>query len=241
MRKLWLLIMLVGLVLVTPVLAQDADSDLCFEQGGLIDEETGRCQLHALLEINVDFPLDYADFPFVMERLDTLIDTEVQGFMTMFVESGIAPSWTGWGLNMTYSEVRHSDTVFTVIFDEYLYTGGAHGIPLIYTLTFDTEAEKELTLDDVFVDVEEGLTAVVPFAKAQIKKVLGDFADEDWIADGTSPDNELNYMAWALSDEGILFYFGAYQVAPYAAGTQTVMIPYAGLSHVLEPEFVPKF
>jgi len=224
--------------LAVPVLAQD-DSELCFNKGGLIDEETGMCKLHALLEINADYPLEYAEFPFVMERLDSVIDTEIQDFMTMFVESGLAPSWAGWGLSMVYSEVRHSETIFTVIFDEYLYTGGAHGIPLTYAFTFDTETETELTLDDVFIDVEAGLAVVAPLAVDQVTELLGEFADADWIETGTATDVDTNYATWALSDEGIIFYFGAYQVAPYAAGTQTVIIPFTDLLDVLEPAFDP--
>jgi len=224
--------------LAIPVLAQD-DSDLCFEQGGLIDEETGKCKLHALLEINADYPLEYTEYPFVMEQLNSFIDSEIQNFMTMFIESGIVPSYAGWGLSMTYSEVRYNDTLFTVVFDEYMYTGGAHGISFTVNFTFDTEAESILTLDDVFIDVDDALAAVVPFAVDQVTETLGEFADADWIAGGTDPEIEENYATWALSDEGIIFYFGSYQVAPYAAGPQTVMIPFTDLTDVLDPTFVP--
>ena len=238
MRKFSLVIILIWSILAIPVFAQD-DSDVCFEKGGLIDEETGQCKLHVLLEINVDYPLEYSDYPFVMEQLDNFVDSEIQGFMTMFIESDIAPSYAGWGMSMTYSEVRHSDTVFTIVFDEYLYTGGAHGIPITVNFTFDTDTETQLTLDDVFTNVDEGLATVVPLAVAQITETLGEFADADWIAGGTDPEVEENYATWALSDDGIIFYFGAYQVAPYAAGTQIVTIPFADLADVLEPAFVP--
>lgn len=238
MRKLSFMMMVVLVWMVLPVIAQD-ESELCFNRGGLIDDETGICKLHALLEINVDYPLEYAELPFAMERLDSVIDTEIQSFMMMFVEADIVPSWSGWGLSMVYSEVRYSETIFTVIFDEYLYTGGAHGTPITYAMTFDTEAETELTLDDVFTDVDAGLALVAPFAVAQVNELLGEYADSDWIATGTAPDDENNYATWALSEEGIIFYFGAYQVAPYAAGTQMVIIPFTDLLDVLEPAFDP--
>ena len=238
MRKLWLIMMLIFVCLALPVVAQD-DSELCFNKGGLIDPETGMCKLHALLEINADYPLEYTEFPFIMERLDSVIDSEIQSFLTSFVENGIVPSAAGWGLSMVHSEVRHSETVLTVILDEYLYTGGAHGIPLTYAMTFDIEAETELTLDDVFLDVDEGLEVVAPIAAAQVTEMLGEFADSDWIETGTATDVEENYATWALSEDGIIFYFGAYQVAPYAAGTQMVTIPFADLFEVLEPAFDP--
>lgn len=238
MKKLSLIVIVILSILAIPVLSQD-DSDLCFEQGGLIDEDTGRCKLHALLEINADYPLEYADYPFVMEQLDSFIDSEIQNFMTMFVADGIVPSYAGWGLSMTYSEVRYNDTIFTVVFDEYLYTGGAHGLPVTVNFTFDTDTETQLTLDDVFTDVDQGLAVVAPLAVAQVTEMLGEFADEDWIAGGTDPEVDGNYVTWALSDEGVIFYFGAYQVAPYAAGTQIVTIPFTALSDVLDPAFAP--
>lgn len=238
MHKLSLTIMIFLLGL-TPVLGQTAE-DICFDNGGFINPETGICEVRIALEINAAYPVQYADIPFVMEELDSALDSEIQGFMDMFNEGGIFPTVGGWAMDLEFSEVRHSDTIFSVLVDGYIYTGGAHGLSYQYAYTFDTENETVLTLDDVFTDVDAGLAAVAPLASIQITSNLGSFADSEWISDGTASDNPDNYASWSLTDRGISFYFGPYHVAPYAAGPQHVAIPFTELTNVLEPQFVPE-
>lgn len=223
----------------TPLFAQDPANDLCFENGGFLNTETEQCEVNLSLEINAIYPVEYMDSPFVMDQLDSIYDSEISAFMESFSEGGIFPTYGGWALDMTYSETRYDETIFSVIIDEYMYTGGAHGISFQYAFTFDTETEAILTLDDIFTNVDAGLATVAPLAVARINDALGEFADSDWIADGTATDNPDNYSVWYLSADGMIFYFGSYQVAPYAAGPQTVVIPWADLTGVLEPDFVP--
>lgn len=239
MSKL-LMTLLLALAIITPALAQDDAENLCFENGGFLNAETGQCDVHITLEITTNYPVEYIDMPFVMEQLDTVYDTEIQNFIESFSDgAGTYPTFGGWALDMDYSSAQYSDTILSVIISEYMYTGGAHGISFQYAFTFDTEAETVLTLDDIFTDVDAGLAVVAPLAVTQINETLGEFADSDWIADGTSPDNPENYGVWYLSTDGINFYFGSYQVAPYAAGPQTVVIPWTDVADVLEPAFVP--
>jgi hypothetical protein len=53
-------------------------------------------------------------------------------------------------------------------------------------------------------------------------------SDENWLADGTSPDRE-NFLAIVLEPTGFRVFFSPYQVAAYAAGPFEVVIPYAAL------------
>ena len=45
-----------------------------------------------------------------------------------------------------------------------------------------------------------------------------------------------NYQSWILTKKGLGITFDAYQVGPYAAGPQFVMVPYAALKDVVNPE-----
>lgn len=239
MRLFWTLIILI--IIAFPTLAQETDdrADLCYENNGIPNFVTGQCELRVSLDINVIFPVEYATMPFVMEVINPLLNEKITGFMDMFAEADIQPSFgSSWSLNVGYEEIRHSDTVFTIALYENMYTGGAHGINFATMLTFDTEAKTLLSLDDVLADVPISLSAIAPIAVTQILDNLGDFADVDWIADGTDPTNLNNYATWAITSDGLLFYFGDYHVAPYAAGPQTVVIPFADLSGMLESDFV---
>jgi hypothetical protein len=53
--------------------------------------------------------------------------------------------------------------------------------------------------------------------------------DEEWIGDGTDPSYTDTFTDWLISTRGLIIKFPAYQVAPYAAGDFTVVIPYGEL------------
>ena len=54
------------------------------------------------------------------------------------------------------------------------------------------------------------------------------------VSRGAAPKPE-NFQAWAITRHGLLIVFQEYQVGPYAAGAQTVLIPYASLAARLDP------
>ena len=54
-------------------------------------------------------------------------------------------------------------------------------------------------------------------------------------SDGAKPTPE-NYAVWNISAEGLVITFNEYQVAAYAAGPQEVVIPFAALKDILDPQ-----
>jgi hypothetical protein len=49
-----------------------------------------------------------------------------------------------------------------------------------------------------------------------------------------------NYRNWNITPDGLMITFDEYQVAPYAAGPQTVTVPYSELRGLINPEGVLK-
>jgi hypothetical protein len=44
-----------------------------------------------------------------------------------------------------------------------------------------------------------------------------------------------NYRNWNIATDGLMITFDEYQVAAYAAGPQTVVVPYSELQAVIDP------
>lgn len=106
----------------------------------------------------------------------------------------------------------------------YDYTGGAHGMPYWVPHTFDLETGNELMLSDIIADSEEELKEVVTeyfTAMYQVEPSL--YWDDaiDNVYEWTTMNS--NYY---LNKDGIVFYFGPYELASYAAGFQEVVVPY---------------
>ena len=128
--------------------------------------------------------------------------------------------------------------MLSLIFTTYQFTGGAHGSTVIQTYTFDLANDRLIRLDDLFTNTNDALAIIAPLVEESLTTTLGDMLDADWLAQGSGTDPQ-NYQTFSLDANSITFYFQQYQVAPYAAGLQTVTIPLAQLSSILAPDFAP--
>ncbi|NJR12921.1 DUF3298 domain-containing protein [bacterium] len=96
--------------------------------------------------------------------------------------------------------------------------------------------ERTLSLADLFQDGADPYALLAPLARADLTERLPDLAD--FVNPGTEPTAE-NFATWILASDVLILYFPPYQVAPYAAGPQTVTIPLADLAGSLRAEYSP--
>lgn len=118
-----------------------------------------------------------------------------------------------------------------------VFTGGAHPNHWPVTWVFDLTNGAALTLDDIFIDVQNSLKAIAPMMRKTLYQSLGDMANPDMLDDGTRPVMP-NYDGFIINNEGIAFFFAPYQVAPYAAGQQVVTIPWGNITFLIQPELL---
>ncbi len=145
-----------------------------------------------------------------------------------------------------------SDTRKESLYIEYQEAAGAHTVSYVFTLSVDTlgahpnsfyrifafslEDGKELAIGDLFAPRSEHLKRLSAIAEFELTKVLGEFADVDYIRQGVAPEAQ-NFATFAIEGADLILLFPPYQVAPYAAGTQEVSIPLSDLADVLKPEY----
>jgi hypothetical protein len=63
----------------------------------------------------------------------------------------------------------------------------------------------------------------------------GDILPGEMIQAGAGPNAD-NFSGWTISKKGLVINFDAYDVGPYAAGPQKVLIPYSVLKDLISPE-----
>ena len=113
------------------------------------------------------------------------------------------------------------------------YSGAAHGMPYTDFQLYDRETGEELYLDDILASSEEELNAIV--TRMFEERHDGDEIWEwglDYISEnaGFMEDHHLKAGDYYLTDEGLVYYFGAYEVASYAEGMPEVLISYDELN-----------
>lgn len=127
-----------------------------------------------------------------------------------FEEEGNEPTAEFKG---NFTLVEQTDRYVTYISEGYLYTGGAHSLPWYYGTTF-CKMDGGIVGYDLFVEPEQLTDIIAENIKTQWFDSME--ADEDYSdIEGTFglPTNQ----PWIEADS-LVFCYGPYEIAPYAAG-----------------------
>ncbi|HML22539.1 MAG TPA: DUF3298 domain-containing protein [Aggregatilinea sp.] len=220
------------LTLAAPVFAQEDD---CLSKGGWWDPDAETCTLRNGLDFTVHYPLELTAYPFADQVVNDYFTEARNSYITELLSAGFMPT-PGyiWAFQADYETFDFSDTLVSYNFTVYTFTGGAHGMTTFKSFVFDLANEKVLALEDLFQPGTDPLAVIAPVAQAKATEQLSEMTDAGWIAQGTAPD-PANYANWVVTPDALVFYFEPYQVAAYAAGPQTISIPWSELEGLAEP------
>ncbi|MBR2742143.1 MAG: DUF3298 and DUF4163 domain-containing protein [Clostridia bacterium] len=130
--------------------------------------------------------------------------------------------------------VRRADsTVLSLLYNTYMFSGGAHGMYSFYGRTYDSQTGRELALSDVVTDMS-ALPAVVA---AQIEKYCGDVEFYEGLDIEEYVEQNADTIFWTLEYDALTLYFNPYEIAPYAYGVQIVPIPFAEYPDLIADEY----
>lgn len=118
----------------------------------------------------------------------------------------------------SYDSVYIGADVASVALSISEYTGGAHGNTVIIGVNVDRTTGKELTQGDALALIGKTLPQVADESVVQLKATLG---EDLTFPEGADAKAE-NYGTFLVSEDRVTFVFNNYQVAPYAAGQQSV-------------------
>lgn len=143
----------------------------------------------------------------------------------------------GSDLTISYTVVLAQDDLVSVDFEVSSYfQGAAHPNSYSETFNYDLKNGKQLKLADLFKPGAKYLQAIANYCIADLKKQAtekGLMAEE--IEKGAAAKAD-NYQGWTITRRGLGIYFDPYQVGPYAAGPQFVLVPYSDLKDLINPE-----
>ena len=123
-------------------------------------------------------------------------------------------------INAKYLNSSHTESL---VFELYMYTGGANGNAAFKVFTVDNQTGKLLTLNDLVKKDKQ--VELLSFVKKSLNK---------WTNDGSSPvvfDDVVADLSfgmlqdWSMDDKNIYVYFDKYEVAPGVAGDITLPLP----------------
>jgi hypothetical protein len=168
------------------------------------------------------------------QRLNELVQKEVDTFRQSFLQNIAPPISTGSFLEVTYTLVSQIADIWSIKLDFSFYSDGA-AHPGLYSITVnhDLGQGRKLALSDLFLPNSNYLEVISNYSIADLKRQNPDI--DDSFLGGTAPTSE-NYRNWNITTDGLMITFDEYQVAPYAAGPQKVIMPYNELQAVIDPK-----
>lgn len=121
---------------------------------------------------------------------------------------------------VTYNQACH----LSFYFDEYFFTGGAHGSTLRRSNTYNLKNGNKVTLASVFNNKN--------YKDIIISEIITQ-ADANWQTEQIYFENyeqlikdNFNKRNFYLTKDGIVIYFNQYEIAPYSTGIVEFVLPY---------------
>lgn len=141
--------------------------------------------------------------------------------------------FNNWSEETYFWVVYNDDGMLVVNHHVYAYTGGAHGNYSSNYLCIDATNKKVLKLEDVMQPDTARLVKLLDQETRDRYKIEDDaplyeylFTDELYIPE-----------QFYISNKGITFMYGIYEVAPYSDGEVNIFIPYSKIADMLTPYF----
>lgn len=126
-----------------------------------------------------------------------------------------------------YTVTLNQDCFISLYFDNYEYTGGAHGMTTRTSDTWSLEGRKRLTLSDLFPDDFDYKKYLTTDIINQINKEISEGNNVYFDDYAKLVIENFNVNNFYLTPDGIVIYFQHYDIAPYSSGIRTFTIPYS--------------
>lgn len=121
---------------------------------------------------------------------------------------------------------NHNEKI-SIIYSDYLYTGGAHGMPASINYNFDLRIGKLLHLNSIITNKKQMNNLKTSLSQSlQAKYDAGENVFQEAISD-FNIDNKTTFYFY---NKGIVIRFEPYEVAPYSEGTIDIKVPYTTIN-----------
>lgn len=136
-----------------------------------------------------------------------------------------------------YDVTYNKDCVLSLYFDNYVYSGGAHGMTTRSSDSWNIVCSSPIRINDLFLtdDVNTFVTEAIveqidheALLEAEVFPYFEDY--ETLVKEYFSP------KSFYLNDIGVIVYFQLYEIAPYSSGIREFLLPY-GIGGAIRPRY----
>jgi hypothetical protein len=155
----------------------------------------------------------------------------------VYAEMGLDFIDAKWSCEVQIQVLLNTPNLLTLRYDEFNFTGGAHGNMATRFFNFDMRTGKLLQLKDILADKPGADNLLMPLAQKAFRASMREQGrsmesiDENFNFDKL-PEN------FAITHTGLLFSFDPYEVGAFSEGTLQFEIPYNDLLQLINREII---
>ncbi|MBB3604142.1 hypothetical protein FHT40_003803 [Mycolicibacterium sp. BK556] len=228
MQKLTLATVITAIAVASaPGTAWAAPKDYCADLKGVNDGQACRIQQSdPAYQVSISFPSTYPDVKSVADYVGQTRD----GFLNVAKSSN--PLGVPYELDITatsYSSSVPPRSTQSVVLQNYENIGGAHPTTSFKAFNWDQTQRKPISYDTLWQPGSDPLKVVFPIVVAELQKQTG----QPVFVDPTLGMDPASYQDFAITDDGVIFFFSQGQLLPEAAGATQVTVPRSAIDPLL--------
>ncbi|RPF49105.1 uncharacterized protein DUF3298 [Hydrogenoanaerobacterium saccharovorans] len=127
---------------------------------------------------------------------------------------------------LNYTVTYNHDCTVSMYFQQYEYTGGAHGNTIQYSDTWNLQDARRMKLWQFFSRSVNYRHYILTQINLQIAKQIANGENIYFDNYEQNVANYFNQESFYLTPKGVVVYFQQYEIAPYASGIPEFTIPY---------------
>jgi hypothetical protein len=219
MRKLMAAVCGVAVVLGSPAVASAAPKNYCADLKGAT---TGNmCQIQVTdpgYIMNISVPGNWPDMKSVADFVSKTRDS----FLGAAKSS--QPRDTPYALQIgttNYQSLVPPRGQISAVLKVYQNTGGAHPQTSFQSFVWDQTYRKPVTFETLWQPESDPLPVILPIVRDGLQKQFGQPVPIDQAA-GLDP---ANYQNFAITNDGVIFFFSQGTLLPESAGAAQVLVP----------------
>lgn len=163
----------------------------------------------------------------------------------MIIETGTEGVPMELASDRSVSVPRIDSQVLTLLYNDYMYTGGAHGSYGYEGYCFDLSDGHLLTLEELSSDYEALSAFLVDYMVQMVEsdEELAQRIDISLLPEGSGYAEILSPLlregSWYFSSDGLVIFPDLYEISSYAAGIVEFVIPYDALTGYVDEKWIP--
>lgn len=206
-------------VLAAPGIAGAAPKNYCTDLKGV--DSGNVCRIKVIdpgYTVSISFPSTYPD----MESIAEFVDDTRDSFLDIADTS--APRQAPFALDITsatYNSAIPPRGQLSVVLNVYQNVGAAHPQTSFKSFVWDQTYREAVTYETLWQPKKDPLPVVFPAVQSELQKQFGRPLP-------ISPEAGLdpaNYQNFAITNDGVIFFFSQGTLLPEAAGATQVLIP----------------